>query len=458
MAGPVQTKQETTLRDFLNVVFRWKYLILAMFFLTTLLIVFVRASQPVTYVSSSRILVGRGERSSVFVPNFRYLAWSEEMSSQLEVVLSEAVFTDARRIFADSLASRGLQGTRTFHGSSVRADVSGESNVIVITYAGLDPMECEIGCAAVTAAYIEYYEKATAPPPVDDFFDSEIEQAQMDLAEWREKKSAFLNKEKYIGVDEEGTHEMYKLSRVEASLADAESERSALRSRLESLRQLVALSDDELEKRFSSAMTESVVLSRTFGDIQSDLQRLKTKREELITLYTDKHPEVVAVDRQLAELRQSLRREVENALDMATSQYNEVAAKCESLLDEKRRTEAEIAAIPDKEEEFARIESNVKAYEAKYQLLLNRQHEAQIALATSQDFQVKVLTPAGRASARRTSDYVRLAVGPVLSLIVGLGLAFFFESMDHSLKNPAEVEQYLHTAVLATVSEARKKK
>ena len=458
MPAPVHTKQETTLRDFLNVVFRWKYLILSILFLTTFVIVVLRATKPVTYASSARIIVERGERPSVFTTNPRYLDWSEEMSSQLEVVLSEAVFSEARKVFADSLNARGLDGSRSFHGGAVRADVAGESNVIVIIYSGLDPVECELGCAAVTHAYIAYYKKAAAPPPVDDFFDSEIDGALTELTQWRQRKSDFLDREEYIGVAQEGVHQMYKLSRVEANLADIASELAAQQSRLDKLRGLVGLSVGELEQRFTAATTESAVQSRTFADIKSDLQKLRTKREELITLYTEKHPDVVAVDNQLADLRGQLKQEVENAYEMAVAQYDEIAAKQESLLKEKRQTEAELAVIPDKEKELARIESNIRAYEEKYQLLLQRQHEAQIAIATSEDFEIVVLNPPGKATARRTSDYVRLAVGPVVSLIVGLGLAFFFESMDHSLKNPAEVEQYLRTAVIATVSETRKKK
>jgi uncharacterized protein involved in exopolysaccharide biosynthesis len=121
------------------------------------------------------------------------------------------------------------------------------------------------------------------------------------------------------------------------------------------------------------------------------------------------------------------------------------------------QAKAEVALFPDKEKQLAGIESNITAYEDKYQLLLQKQHEAQIAVATSAEFKVAVLTPPGKATAKRTGDYVRLAVGPFLSLIVGLGLAFFFESMDHSVKNAAEVEQYLGTTVLATVSESREK-
>jgi len=458
MAAPLQTKHETTLRDFLNVVFRWKYLILSVFFLTTFLIVILRVSKPVTFVSSARLLVERGERPSVFAANPRILAWAEEMSSQLEVVLSETVFADARKIFADSLAARGSAGSTVFQGGAVRADVAGESNVIVISYSGLDPFECELGCIAATEAYVTYYRRATEPPPVDDFFDSEVDDALTELSQWRQRKSEFLNREEYIGVREEGTHQMYKLSRIEATLADVSGDLSAQKTRVEKLKSLVGLPVDELEQRFSATSIESAVQSRTFADIRVELQRIRIKREELLTLYTERHPELIAADNQIAELRDQLKQEVQNAYEMAVSQYDEIAAKHESLLKEKRETEAELAVIPDKENELARIESNIRAYEEKYQLLLQKQHEAQIAIATSEDFEITVLNPPGKATARRTGDYVRLAVGPVLSLIVGLGLAFFFESMDHSLKNPAEVEQYLRTAVLATVPETGKKK
>ena len=458
MANPAATRYETTLRDFLSVFFRWKYLIFSVFFLTTFVIVYVRASKPVTYASGTRLLVERGERPSVFVPLPRYLAWAEEMSSQLEVILSEAVFSRARTIFADSLEARGIPGSRRFDPGAVRADVVGESNVIAISYSGLDPVACELGCAAVTYAYIEYYQQATAPPQMDDFFDSEIDAALAELSEWRQRKSEFLNREEYVGVTEAGNHLMYKLSRFETEMAAVSGQMSAEKARLEKLSVLVALPLAELEQRLSATSTESPVQSRALQEIRWELQRLKTKREELLTLYTDKHPEVISVGNQMADLKHQLRQEVENAYELANAEYLEQAAKYESLRRELAQTQAEIAALPEKEKEFARIESNIEAYEAKYQLLLEKRHEAAIAVATSEDFDITVLTPPGKASARRTGDYVRLAVGPFLSFIVGLGLAFFFESMDHSLKNAAEVEQYLGTHVLATVSEVRRKR
>ncbi|UCG53478.1 MAG: hypothetical protein JSW58_07965 [Candidatus Latescibacterota bacterium] len=450
-------KQEATVRDFLNVVFRWKFLILSIVLLTVFFIVYMKASKPLTYVSSSRLLVKRGERENVFTPNPRYLSWAEEMSSQLEVVLSEAVFSSARKIFADSLAARNLEGTRSFKAGAVRADVVGESNVIIISYSGLDPVECELGCKAETQAYIEYYKTRSSPPAVKDFFESEIDEALHQLAQWRQRKSEFLRREAYVGVEEEGSHQMYKLGRLELSLAEVKSDLSAQAIRVQNLRELAELSEIELVDRISVMALDIVARSRNLTDIRSEMQKLETRREDLLTIYTDRHPDVISVDNQLGELRGRLKQEVVNIYEQAYSEYEELLAKQATLTADLEKTQAAIGSIPDKEKELSRIESEITAYQEKYQLLLEKQHEAEIAIASSTEFEVTILTPPGKAWPRRSSDIVRLAMGPFLALIVGLGLAFFFESMDHSLKNTAEVEEYLGSTVLATISEVRKK-
>ena len=446
------------MRDLLNVVFRWKYLILAIFGFTTFFIVFMKVSKPLTYSASSRILVERGERPNVYVPNPRYLGWAEEMSSQLEVILSEAVFGDARRIFADSLKANGLEGTRFFNPGAVRADVVGESNVIVIGYSGLDPIECEFGCAAVTSAYISYYEKRAAPPAVTDFFESEIDEALTELTEWRRRKSEFLQGEEYLGVQEEGNHLMYRLSRLEVALADARSDVSAQRIRVQKLKELAELPPVQLEEQLSTMSAEGLVQLRILTDLRFGLQNAASKREELLVKYTDKHPSVVAIDNQIADLRSQLVQEITNAYEAAKSQLEALLAKQRSLEADIARVQAQIVDVPEKQKELARIESKITAFAEKYQLLLTKQNEAEIAVASSNEFEVTVLTPPGKAWPRRSGDVVRMAVGPFLSIIVALGLAFFFESMDHSLKNPAEVEQYVGAKVLATVTEISEKK
>jgi capsular polysaccharide biosynthesis protein len=77
--------------------------------------------------------------------------------------------------------------------------------------------------------------------------------------------------------------------------------------------------------------------------------------------------------------------------------------------------------------------------------------------ATSPAWRVTLITPARRPVARKTKDYVRMALAPIFSVVIGLGLVFFIESLDHSIKSPAEAEELTGLPVLATLWEMKKK-
>ena len=46
--------------------------------------------------------------------------------------------------------------------------------------------------------------------------------------------------------------------------------------------------------------------------------------------------------------------------------------------------------------------------------------------------------------------YVRISLGPVFSLIIALGFAFFMDNLDHSIKNVNEAEDALGFQVLSS--------
>src|SRR6188474_1529304 len=119
------TRQETSVRDFLDVVFRRKGIIASILVLSVVLVVFLDSRKPEVWESNSRVLVRRGEQSSVLNQNIRTLGWEEEVASEIQVILSDDVFKRARVIFADSAAAQGLQDA-SFNPGGARADVIGE--------------------------------------------------------------------------------------------------------------------------------------------------------------------------------------------------------------------------------------------------------------------------------------------------------------------------------------------
>ena len=53
---------------------------------------------------------------------------------------------------------------------------------------------------------------------------------------------------------------------------------------------------------------------------------------------------------------------------------------------------------------------------------------------------------------------MRLALAPIFSLIVGLGLAFFIDGLDATLKSPRETEEALELPVLASLTEHKERR
>jgi capsular polysaccharide biosynthesis protein len=76
--------------------------------------------------------------------------------------------------------------------------------------------------------------------------------------------------------------------------------------------------------------------------------------------------------------------------------------------------------------------------------------DSEIISQSYRDYSVKVLSPAIGARVNAKADMVRVALGPLLSLMFGIGLAFYLENLDHSLSNRDDIEQHLEIPVLAS--------
>jgi len=456
MAEKIDSRQEITVRDFLNVFFRRKYLILAIVALATVLVFYLKARQPDLYESTSRILVQRGERSNVMTGTVRYLGWEEEVSSQIEVILSETVFQRARKIFADSVAARNRPADWRFSPGAVRADVVGESNVFAIRYTDFDRGVCKLGCQAMTFAFQEYYREKQAPPALGDFFASQIADVRSDLEAWQIKRNDFLNREKFFGLSDESRFLLQNVGVFEIQLLDVNGKISEQTSRVEGLAALLKLSGKAIEDALAMRSSDQVFQATIVQRIKFELQELNMRREDLAHKYTDMHPEVVAADAQIAELHINLKREVENVYHIELQGLEVLYQRKAAISDQLNRARAQLETLPDKDLELRRFDTVIENLRAKYEMLLEKQSESEITIASQPEWDVSILSNASEPYSKKTRDYVRLALGPFLALIVALGVAFFLESLDHSVKSVAEAEEHLGKPVLATFSERQK--
>ncbi|MCK5618010.1 MAG: hypothetical protein KAJ17_01355, partial [Candidatus Krumholzibacteria bacterium] len=278
MADKIDIRQETTLRDFLNVIFRRKWIIISVVAFATVTVIYLNARQPAFWESSSRMLVRRGEQANFLTGAVRYLSWEEEVSSQIEVILSEAVFSRATEIFLDSLAARGLPEQWRFVPGFVRADVVGESNVFVVRCTDLNPQVAELGCQAMTMSFQEYYRERKAPPALADFFADEMSDVQADLDHWEKKRNEFLNQEKFFGMYEESRHLLGQIGALEQAVTETDADISVQATRVTNLADLNKKTGAELEHELAIRLSQHFIQTGILQRIKYELQELNQRR------------------------------------------------------------------------------------------------------------------------------------------------------------------------------------
>jgi capsular polysaccharide biosynthesis protein len=115
--------------------------------------------------------------------------------------------------------------------------------------------------------------------------------------------------------------------------------------------------------------------------------------------------------------------------------------------------ESQLLGYPQQDAVLADLNTNIRIMERDYETLTSKKIEAMVSRESSPEWTVMLLSPPSEPAALRTRDYVRLSLGPLLGLLVGVGLAFLFDSLDHSIKSKSDAENVLGLPVLASISE-----
>jgi capsular exopolysaccharide synthesis family protein len=194
------------------------------------------------------------------------------------------------------------------------------------------------------------------------------------------------------------------------------------------------------------------VLSNTYIQQQkADLAHLQSQYLQLSEKLGDRHPEMIKV-RSAIELAQTkLNGEVAKVVQSVRAEYQAAVAKENSLIAALNQQKAEAQAMNRKAIDYGVLERDVQTSRQVYEALLQRAKETGVSseLKTSN---IRVVDRAERPRAPvspRTS--LNLTLGFGFGLLLAVGLAFFFEYVDSSLKSPDQIKAYLGLPTLGMV-------
>jgi polysaccharide chain length determinant protein (PEP-CTERM system associated) len=326
------------------------------------------------------------------------------------------------------------------------------SDAFSILYVHTDPMTAMTVTNRLATLFIEEAEKEREVQATEgvEFIESQLTAARKELEEKEEAVRRF--KERRLGsLPEQLSTNLATLQRLQLEQQTVAENLRAAQTRVDLLR---------MSMRSKGEAVAGVV------EGPDELDRLRGELATLRTRYTDQHPDVQVVLRQIRELESAesspgspllIDRDssTQRELRQAEAEVARFRAKQADLDEEMMRIQARVDLAPRTEQELATLTRDYAQLQEGYVTLLRKQRDAEMAEQLEQRWKgerFKVLDPAHFPD---KAFFPSRTLFAFLGLVGGLGLglvsAFAVELLDHSIKNADQLEELFSQPLLATI-------
>ena len=194
-----------------------------------------------------------------------------------------------------------------------------------------------------------------------------------------------------------------------------------------------------------------VLENRLIQQLEGNLSDLKRQYSELTATVKPGYPKALALKKQIETLQANLDRQKEALTHNIAQEYQAAKAREKYLNQLITQQESLVDTVSQKTIQYNILKREVDTNQSLYDGVLQRMKEAQVAAGLNAS-NIMVVDPAqipkGPAKPR---VILNLALGFILGLSVGVGLAFLQEYLDNTLKTADEVESLLRLPSLGLI-------
>jgi len=497
----VSGAEPATIRDYLFVVLKRKWLILSLILVVTSLVTIQAFRAPSIYEGETTIRIEQRPMSVLQTkeivinaqndPNFwgtqLKLLENPELARQVVLTLDlqhnsaffggtqGGVFSSLRRVF--SKPEKANQSPAVPPGLTVvgESEVTGEAltpaelaelepyedaiiagesvepvpntNLVKIRFVHSDPLLAQKIANMLAEVFVNNnLRRATAgSSKAEDVLAKEIASLQTRIKQEQEEQFNYAkNHNLPLTTDVSGNLETTRLATLSGQLLQAESDRKLVQAQLEAA------------KRESDPFSIPDVNSSTRVEkLRDRISAIKEKRDALLIVYTPEWPEVKKIDAQLKSLEAELAKAPSEIVTSIQRRY-EAAVSRENLL--KRSYEQQKGTTTQQTRDqidLIAITQRLETDKQYFNTLLQRQRELQV---TSGD-------KSNEVSVATYSRLPKTPIGPqrlrnillafLLSLGAGIGLAFLLDFLDDTVKTVDDIDRFLHLPALALIPASR---
>jgi capsular exopolysaccharide synthesis family protein len=494
-------EKEIHLRDYLRIVLKRKNTVLTFFIVTFLVVLIATFTATPVYRATTKVMMER-DASGSLTGNYRYLSYDPEfLETQYQVITSMSVaekvadilgpekvynaffdeaeegngflapvtgwFKSVYSSFKEMIGIGGLQASAYDDDASalgleeaavmtkadriarvVQAGINvapvSNSRVVEISYYSENPALATKVVNSVAQAYInELLDMRMAVSDYSITWMTKKAEAQKEKLEQSERAyQEYLRKKDIVTVEDKITVLPERLSQLTRRLTEAEAENKELKAVYS---QILRTKAENLETIPDISENPAVAaIKQQIIDAEQNITDLSKK-------YGPKHPVMISAQDELSGLELKKEEEIDRAVRTIQNRYQLAASNEDDLRNLLDETKFETANLNEKYIQLSILKREVETNRNLYDALMKKLKESDIT-EESQTVNVWVIEeadlPSGPAKPQKKRNML-LAI--VLGLFGGIGLAFFIEYLDNTVKSPEDVEERFDIPVVGTI-------
>ncbi|MEE8480796.1 MAG: exopolysaccharide transport family protein, partial [Desulfobacterales bacterium] len=178
---------------------------------------------------------------------------------------------------------------------------------------------------------------------------------------------------------------------------------------------------------------------------------LYNRMSELSKKYGRKHPKMVAIESELSDLQKRKIKEVKRVVNSLGNEYKLAVAREESLKKALERQKNESLEMNKKAVQYGVLRRQAESSRNMYELLVKRFKETSLT-EEMKTGNIRIIDKAEiPRSPVKPKKKLNLLLAMVVGLTMGVGLAFFLEYLDNTVKLPDEIKEHFNIPCLGII-------
>jgi len=276
-----------------------------------------------------------------------------------------------------------------------------------------------------------------------EFLTKQIKRAQIELERTEDKLNRFAKQAGIVSLEGNLNSVYLQLAEINRSLAEAEAE---LIKRESEYRQADEEGPASLPQVMESPMIS--VLKGKYVEVQSEYQRKSA-------IFYDAYPEVNALKMRMESIQSQIQKEQQKIFKSIKSQYGAAVRRMNTLKKTAQEKKQAAMELNERATQYKIVKREVDTNNAIYQSLLQRAKEIESMVGVSSS-NIHIVDPGALPILPfKPKVMLNLLLAIVVGLVGGVGLAFFMEYFADSITKPEEMSDRFHIPILGVAPQVK---